>query len=72
MVQAWSRLNETELQEELRLVDLEPAVGLWFPKRRMCVPTSRVPVKLPDIPTALRMSYKRLFWGCPDEVSELR
>ena len=66
--QAWNRLSETELQEELRLVDLEPAVGLFFLNRRKCVPMSRVPVKLPNLPSALQMSYKRLFWGSPDEV----
>lgn len=71
-MQAWRRLSETELQEELRLVDLEPAIGFWNPKSRRCVPQLRTPVKLPDHVTAPLMTYSQLFDGHIDQVINMR
>lgn len=52
-------------------MDLEPAIGFWNPKRRKCVPQPKMPVKLPDDPTALLMSYTQLFTGHPDQVKHV-
>lgn len=70
--QGWSKLSKSDLQRELQLLDLEPAIGFWDPKQRISAPVLKAAGNMPGNSSAAPLSYKELFVGSPFQVQVLR
>lgn len=68
-VQEWCDLDEHDLRLELMLHDLEPAIGFWYPERRMACPEAKAGIVAPAGHPFKPMSFNQLFTGSPDRVS---
>lgn len=68
-LQEWYNMGEHDLRLELMLHDLEPAIGFWYPERRMVCPEAKAGIVAPAGQPSKPISFSQLFTISPDVVS---